>query len=758
MSHYDRIAVLMPTQPTPVRGGAERLTESIVRKLRERGYSADLIRVEVDERRWETLLEGYCKFFYLDLDSYDLVISTKAPSYMVRHRNHVSYLYHTVRVFYDMFHEISYDRESYRRRDIVHSLDKYGLSPRRVRRHFVLGSQVVKRLIEADSYWRSIPFEVLHPPSPLEGFREGDYKYVFIAGRLHRWKRIDLVARAMRHVKGDVQLLIAGDGEDRAAIEEVASRDRRIELLGEVSDEELLELYANALVVPFTPKWEDFGLVTVEAFMSRKPVITCIDSGEPTVLVRDGFSGFVSPPKPREIARRIRYFLKWPDEARRMGRNGYMTARKITWDRLISRLLGLEYTQHEERGVNVLVTDNQVLDPPVGGGRLRIYDLFRSMPPGFNVTYVGAFDWLGPGFRDQKLGDRLREICVPMTVPHIAVDSLISKACGGEVTLDVTTPFLMRLTPLFKRVLRYYADVCDVIVCSHPWVYPYIERRGKPLIYDAHNCEYYIKREILGRSLLGKLLAWLVRRIEKKLCQECDAILVCSEEDAELFQKAYGVSREKIHVIPNSVRTDVVKLTPLSRDEAKRDLGLSGSIVLFVGSPYGPNIEAAKFICERLAPEMEDCTFLVVGGISERHVGGKPGNVRFTGIVGFSRLMRIYEASDVAVNPVFRGSGSNVKMFWYMAAGVPVVTTKVGARGIRGENMKHFIVCEPEEFPRYIRLLLTDKRLYARIRQEARRLVEEAYDSRVVARRLGDIVLRLLGERGEDTSSVNLLA
>ena len=747
-----RIAVLMPTQPVPVKGGAERLTEGIVRKLRERGYSADLIKVEVDERSWETLLEGYCKFFYLDLSSYDLVISTKAPSYMVRHRNHVSYLYHTVRVFYDMFHEISHDKESYRRRDIVHSLDKYGLSPKRVRRHFVNGSQVVKRLIEADSYWRSIPFEVLHPPSPLEGFREGDYKYVFIVGRLHRWKRIDLVAKAMRYIKGDVQLLIAGDGEDRGVIEEIASKDRRIELLGEVSDEELLELYANALVVPFTPKWEDFGLVTVEAFMSKKPVITCTDSGEPAVIVKDGVSGFVCPPKPREVAKRIRYFLKWPDEARRMGRNGYRTAKEITWSNLIAKLLGLEQSSSGSRRVRVLVADNQVLDPPVGGGRVRIYDLYRSLPPEFEVTYVGSFDWLGPAYREQMLDERLKEICVPMTVPHIAVNSLVSRACGGEVTLDVTTPFLMRLTPLYKRVLRYHLDECDVVVCSHPWVYPYIGEK-RPLIYDAHNCEYYIKREILGGTFLGRILAWLVKRLEGRVCRECDAIFVCSEEDAELFKRIYGVDGSKIHVIPNGVRTDVVKVAPLERkEEAKRELGASGSVVLFVGSPYRPNIEAARFICSKLAEELDSCEFLVVGGITEEHVGCKPGNVRFMGIVDFSTLMKVYEASDVAVNPVTRGSGSNVKMFWYMAAGVPVVTTEVGARGIRGEHMKHFIVAELEDFPRYIRLLLEDRELYLRIRREARKLVEEEYDCRVIARRAGEVMLKLLERRRDEGS------
>ena len=80
---------------------------------------------------------------------------------------------------------------------------------------------------------------------------------------MHRWKLVDLVIRAMRMVRASVDLLISGSGEDESILRELAQRDTRIKFLGRVSDEQLIELYADAIAVPFVALREDFGLVAV---------------------------------------------------------------------------------------------------------------------------------------------------------------------------------------------------------------------------------------------------------------------------------------------------------------------------------------------------------------------------------------------------------------------------------------------------------------------------------------------------------------
>jgi glycosyltransferase involved in cell wall biosynthesis len=94
-------------------------------------------------------------------------------------------------------------------------------------------------------------------------------------------------------------------------------------------------------------------------------------------------------------------------------------------------------------------------------------------------------------------------------------------------------------------------------------------------------------------------------------------------------------------------------------------------------------------------------------------------------------------AADLAVNPMFAGSGTNIKMFDFMAAGLPIVSTPIGARGIDGEDELAFVVRPPQEMASGIRALVDDPRYAATVGSAARRLAEQAYSWERVSRQLG---------------------
>ena len=91
----------------------------------------------------------------------------------------------------------------------------------------------------------------------------------------------------------------------------------------------------------YPPFDEDFGYVTLEAFLARKPVITCTDSGGPTEFVVDGVNGCVCEPSRRgdrrgdQPARRRtgRSRRRWATPARAV-------AARITWDGVVEKLVG----------------------------------------------------------------------------------------------------------------------------------------------------------------------------------------------------------------------------------------------------------------------------------------------------------------------------------------------------------------------------------------------------------------------------------
>ena len=75
--------------------------------------------------------------------------------------------------------------------------------------------------------------------------------------------------------------------------------------LGFVSDEEVVDLYANCFAVVLTPHDEDYGFTTLEAFFAGKPVVTTNDAGGVLEFVEDGVNGFVEQPEPARLAGRI---------------------------------------------------------------------------------------------------------------------------------------------------------------------------------------------------------------------------------------------------------------------------------------------------------------------------------------------------------------------------------------------------------------------------------------------------------------------
>ena len=332
-----RIAVIAVTSKNGEKGGAERFYEGLVLSLNSSGIKADIINIISDEDSFEKIEETLLRFYDLDLSGYDGVISTKAPSYLIRHPNHICYLIHTMRVFYDMF-ELEFrtiNQTVKNQRDLIHKIDRGALSKPKTKKIFTIGREVSRRLLK----WNKLESEVLHPALPFDNFETGSYDYIFMPGRLHRWKRVDLIINAFKYIKAPLILKIAGVGEDQNKLKALAADDKRIQFLGKVSDKELINYYSNALAVPFVPKNEDYGYVTLEAFKSEKPVITCNDSGEPAYFVCDGDTGFVCNPDPREIAQKIEFLHKNRDAAKEMGKRAKRSIDHIRWDSITEKLV-----------------------------------------------------------------------------------------------------------------------------------------------------------------------------------------------------------------------------------------------------------------------------------------------------------------------------------------------------------------------------------------------------------------------------------
>lgn len=323
------------------------IARELTRALREAGHDAHII--VTPQNRFGHQASAYLATWLTDVTSsegrpIDQVISLRYPSYAIRHKRHVCWLNHTMREYYDLWDTFSATLSTKGRlkervrRTFIHAADRYLLA--RVSKLFVQSRTVQQRM----ATWQSVNSTVLYPPAPQRNYRCEGYGPAFLfVSRLTRLKRGDLLVRALATPPANaIRLVIAGEGEERERLEQLAGElgvAGRITFAGRLTDDQLVGELATCRAVCFPPFQEDYGFVTVEAFASRKAVITCKDSGGPAELVKDRVNGYVCEADPEALGRAMRHLTDDPALAERMGAAAYEAGVKLTWPETVRRLV-----------------------------------------------------------------------------------------------------------------------------------------------------------------------------------------------------------------------------------------------------------------------------------------------------------------------------------------------------------------------------------------------------------------------------------
>jgi glycosyltransferase involved in cell wall biosynthesis len=331
-----------------VHGGAELHVGGLIDELRRRGHRAERVSVPFKWYPKEELLAQAAAWRLIDLsesngEPIDTVIATKFPTYFVRHPNKVTWLFHQYRAIYDLcgtpFSEFTHTEADVRLRDTLMALDNQVLGESA--RLFANARNTAARLEK----YNGLTAEPLYHPPPLAGkLRRGEPgDYVLSVGRLEANKRVDLIVNAVACGSRSTTLVVVGEGPLRSSLEQTAARagvTDRVTFTGAVDENQLVNLYAGALAIVFPPFDEDYGYVTLEAFLAGKPVVTTTDAGGPLEFVEHDVTGLVADPTPDAIGAAISRLASDRRLARALGDAGYDRAARITWDGVVDRLLG----------------------------------------------------------------------------------------------------------------------------------------------------------------------------------------------------------------------------------------------------------------------------------------------------------------------------------------------------------------------------------------------------------------------------------
>jgi glycosyltransferase involved in cell wall biosynthesis len=253
--------------------------------------------------------------------------------------------------------------------------------------------------------------------------------------------------------------------------------------------------------------------------------------------------------------------------------------------------------------------------------------------------------------------------------------------------------------PAGRRVLRQ-AAAYDIVQFETAGFGTWMERLapGVRRVYGSHNVEGDLAGERAGNSRSRRRMAERVAALERHEVRASDRVITCTDADALRFEELYDVA-DRCSTVPNGfdeslLDTDWTALRGGARDE----LGLMADdhVLLFVGGASDHNLQAVRFLENSLLPRLPSTARLLVAGKAAAAVRRPPSaSVHPLGYV--DDLKPLLAAVDLALNSVSYGSGSNVKMAEYLAAGLPVVSTAVGARGFE-QYREHVQIAALDEF------------------------------------------------------------
>ncbi len=344
-----RNILICTTQVPFTKGGAESHVAGLQRALVKAGYNAEVVALPFKWYPPTEIMRGAMAWRMLDVTAangkpIDLVIGMKFPAYLVAHERKVLWILHQHRAAYNLwgtqFDDLSTYPEGVRVREWIHHCDRRFIPE--AKKVFANSKTVAERL----KRYNNIESEALyHSPPRAERLHAAEYgDFIFYPSRLEPQKRQELLIEAAKHLRTPVKIVLAGSSRDRKHYESLIAKNGvgdRVCLKGFVPEEEIVELYANALGVCYLPFDEDYGYVTLEGMLSAKPVIVPCDGGGATEFIEHEQDGLIVNPEPRAIADVLDQLHADRMRAQRMGERGRekILAMNLSWQGVVERLI-----------------------------------------------------------------------------------------------------------------------------------------------------------------------------------------------------------------------------------------------------------------------------------------------------------------------------------------------------------------------------------------------------------------------------------
>ena len=403
--------------------------------------------------------------------------------------------------------------------------------------------------------------------------------------------------------------------------------------------------------------------------------------------------------------------------------------------------------------MRVLYFSPRVCWPIISGAHLRDFHLARQLAGRTTLTYLGLDNEKSRTPENIRLEfQKLLWGAEILTIPRDPSYRPVNLVRGliGPIPLNVLNFTSAAVMAELERILQDRSFDAIQIESVHLIAYARRIRQlcpGVRLICDWHNVE----SEILARyaeqdsnplrRFYARRTAGLSQVMENQFLHLGDAHTVCSEREREMLLER--VPQARIEVVGNGVDVEYFAASP-TQNALRRDLVYMGRM------DYHANIDAALFFAKKIWPLIRtrrpELRLVVVGAQPTKEVLALRdlAGVTVTGTVDDVRPF--YHSALAAVVPLRVGGGTRLKVLEAMAAGIPVISTTLGAEGLTVTAGKDILIADSAEaIADSVASLHAETPAWQSLVTNARALVQRHYDWSVI----GDVLLRLYEEQVE---------
>lgn len=387
--------------------------------------------------------------------------------------------------------------------------------------------------------------------------------------------------------------------------------------------------------------------------------------------------------------------------------------------------------------------------PPASGGQIRTLNLLKYLSKNNDIVLISLYK----NQKEKQYASYLESFCRKIYLCKRAEKPWqpgnILRSIFSTLPFLIVRNYSQEAKEVVKKLLSQ--EKFDVIHAETFYIMPHIPKTTVPILLVEQTIEYKVYQHFINHfpvfiKPFFQLDILKLRSSESYYWKKASLVSTVSESDQRIIKKLSPMIKSV--VIPNGAGDEMF----IKKINKKK---ISHPSLLFVGNFFWlQNIEAANFLIKEIYPRLKvkfpDIKLIVAGQESRKKIViPNDPQIQLVNIAPNDTLLvkKLYLESTLFLAPIFGPGGTRLKILAAMAAGLPVISTKVGIEGLGVEHMKHVLIANSaEEFVMNIEKILNNEDLYNSLRLHAHQLVRSKYSWSSIAKQL-EVVYKTITKR-----------